>query len=188
MIRDHAMGLVAQQAVSNDGTDADQSVLAIHTVLRELRKARDRLRSRPQGIRWLSPGRGLCHGVGRCRRSMKPSPHPAHAMTQNRRALAEVACVALDTDTTSWYSMRHRLVDRSAVCGRLDGWELTMFPRCIDPERPKPRCSPGARHHRSRGPGSTHDRACPPTVSRVLGTPDTLLLANSARFDLSGDR
>jgi hypothetical protein len=47
-----------------------------------------------------------------------------------------------------------------------------------------PRCSPGARHHRSRGPGSTHYRACPITVSRVLGIPDMILLADNARFDL----
>jgi hypothetical protein len=76
--------------------------------------------------------------VGRCRRVMRPSPHPADAVTQNRRALADVACVVLDTDTTSWYSLRQRLVDRGAVCVRLDGRELTTFPRCIDPERPKP--------------------------------------------------
>jgi len=38
MIRDQAMGLAAQQAVSDDGPDADQSYPAIHTVLRELRK------------------------------------------------------------------------------------------------------------------------------------------------------
>jgi hypothetical protein len=38
MIRDQATGLAAQQAVSDDGPDADQSDSAIHTVLRELRK------------------------------------------------------------------------------------------------------------------------------------------------------
>ena len=38
MIRDQAMGLAAQQAVSDDGPDADRSYPAIHTVLRELRK------------------------------------------------------------------------------------------------------------------------------------------------------
>jgi len=64
MIRNHAMGLAAQQAVSNDGTDADQNYPAIHTVLRELRKAGYRSRARPQGIRWPSPGRSLCHGSG----------------------------------------------------------------------------------------------------------------------------
>jgi hypothetical protein len=64
MIRNHAMGLAAQQAVSNDGTDADQSDPAIHTVLRELRKAGYRARARPQGILWPSPGRGLGRGSG----------------------------------------------------------------------------------------------------------------------------
>jgi hypothetical protein len=39
MISDQAVGLAAQQAVSDDGPDADQSYPAIHTVLRELRKA-----------------------------------------------------------------------------------------------------------------------------------------------------
>jgi hypothetical protein len=64
MIGNHAIGLAAQHAVSNDGTDADQSDPAIHTVLHELRKAGYRSRSRPQGIRWPSPGRGLCYGSG----------------------------------------------------------------------------------------------------------------------------
>ena len=38
MIRDTAMGLAAQQAVSDDGTDADRNYPAIQTILRELRK------------------------------------------------------------------------------------------------------------------------------------------------------
>jgi hypothetical protein len=38
MIRDHATGLAAQEAVSDHGPDADRSYPAIHTVLRELRK------------------------------------------------------------------------------------------------------------------------------------------------------
>jgi hypothetical protein len=126
--------------------------------------------------------------VGRCGRSMRPSPHSADAVTQNRRALADAASVVLDTDTTSWYSMRHRLVDIDAVCCRVDGQELTTFQRCIDPERPKPPDVHQGTASRLLGPGSTHARACPPTVQRVLVTPDTLLLANTARFDLRGDR
>jgi hypothetical protein len=39
VIRDQATGLAAQQAVSDDGHNADQSYPAIHTVLRELQKA-----------------------------------------------------------------------------------------------------------------------------------------------------
>jgi hypothetical protein len=39
MIGDQAVGLAAQQAVSDDGPDADRSYPAIHTVLCELRKA-----------------------------------------------------------------------------------------------------------------------------------------------------
>jgi hypothetical protein len=76
--------------------------------------------------------------VRRCRRSMQPSPHPADAMTPNRRALAEVACVALDTDPTSRYASKYRLIDRGAVCCRVDGRELSTFQRCIDPKWPKP--------------------------------------------------
>jgi len=38
-IGDHAVGLAAQQAVSDDGPDADRSYPAVHTGLRELRKA-----------------------------------------------------------------------------------------------------------------------------------------------------
>jgi hypothetical protein len=38
MIRDAAMGLAAQQAVSDYGADADRDYPAIHTVLRELHK------------------------------------------------------------------------------------------------------------------------------------------------------
>jgi len=39
MIQDEAMGLAAQQAVSEYGADADRSNPAIHTVLRELHQA-----------------------------------------------------------------------------------------------------------------------------------------------------
>jgi len=38
MIQDEAVGLAAQQAVSEYGTDADRRNPAIHTVLRELRQ------------------------------------------------------------------------------------------------------------------------------------------------------
>jgi hypothetical protein len=38
MIPDQAMGLAAQEAVSEDGTDADRGYPAIHLVLRELRQ------------------------------------------------------------------------------------------------------------------------------------------------------
>jgi hypothetical protein len=38
LIRDEAMGLAAQQAVSDYGADADLHNPAIHTVLRELRQ------------------------------------------------------------------------------------------------------------------------------------------------------
>jgi hypothetical protein len=38
MIGEQATGLAAQQAVSDDGPEADQSYPSIHTVLRELRK------------------------------------------------------------------------------------------------------------------------------------------------------
>jgi hypothetical protein len=38
MIQDEALGLAAQEAVSEYGTDADQGNPAIHIVLRELRQ------------------------------------------------------------------------------------------------------------------------------------------------------
>jgi DNA polymerase III epsilon subunit-like protein len=113
-------------------------------------------------------------------------PHPADAVTQNRRALADAACVVLDTDTTSWYSMRHRLVDIDAVCCRVDGQELTTFQRCIDLERPKP---PDV--HQVHGITDRVVQGQPP-IEHVLpqfleswALPDILLLANNARFDLS---
>jgi hypothetical protein len=39
MIRDEALGLAAQHAVSDYGTDADRANPSIQTVLRELREA-----------------------------------------------------------------------------------------------------------------------------------------------------
>jgi hypothetical protein len=39
MIRDEALGLAAQQAVSDYGADADRANPTIQTVLRELREA-----------------------------------------------------------------------------------------------------------------------------------------------------
>jgi hypothetical protein len=39
MIRDEAMGLAAQEAVSEYGADADRGNPAVQTVLRELRQA-----------------------------------------------------------------------------------------------------------------------------------------------------
>src|SRR5882724_2594749 len=62
------------------------------------------------------------------------------------------------------------------------------LPRSQDasiPKGPSVRCATGSRHHRSRGPGSTHDRICPLTVSPDLGIPDTMLLADNARFHLT---
>ena len=138
MIGDHAARLAAQQAVSNHGTDADQSYSALHTVLCELRKAGVSLTLNATRHPVSEPRARPVARLGRYRRSVPPSPHPADAVTQNRRAFADIACVALDTDTTSWYSMRHRLVERGAVCCLLDSQEFTTFPRCIDPERPKP--------------------------------------------------
>jgi hypothetical protein len=38
MIQDEAMGLAAQQAVSEYGADADRTDPTIHTILRELRQ------------------------------------------------------------------------------------------------------------------------------------------------------
>jgi hypothetical protein len=38
MIQDEAVGLAAQQAVSEYGADADRTNPAIHTILRELRQ------------------------------------------------------------------------------------------------------------------------------------------------------
>jgi hypothetical protein len=59
-------------------------------------------------------------------------------MPHGRRALVFVAFVALDTDTTSRYSIEHRLVERGAVCRRLDGRELRTFQTLINPEVPIP--------------------------------------------------
>ena len=76
--------------------------------------------------------------VGQCRRSMKPSPTLQMPCSRAVGLLVHIASVALDTDRTSWYSMGHRLIDRGTVCCRLDGRELTIFQRCVDPELPKP--------------------------------------------------
>ena len=190
MIGDHATGLAAQQAVSDTAPTPIGAILPstpfcancgrrgiVTLTLKATRHPVAEPRARPVSR------------VGRCRRSMQPSPHPADAMTQNRRALADIACVALDTDTTSRYSSKHRLVERGAVCfrTRMAGSSLPSK-RFINPERPIPQMFNRFTASPIAGPGSTHDRACPPTVHRVLGTPNTMLLANNARFDLSGDR
>jgi DNA polymerase III alpha subunit (gram-positive type) len=93
--------------------------------------------------------------------------------------------VALDTDTTSRYSIEQQLLEVGAVCFHLDGRELTTFPRCIDPGVPKP---PDV--HQVHG---ITDRVVQgqPTIAHVLppfieflGVRDTILLAHNASFDL----
>src|SRR2546430_6934419 len=91
-------------------------------------------------------------------------------MQQGRLALVPIAFVVRDTDTTSRYASKYRLVDRGAIYCRLDRRERTTFQRCIDPELPKPRCSTGARHYRTHGQGQPTIEAILPWFIDCLGT------------------
>jgi DNA polymerase-3 subunit epsilon len=106
-------------------------------------------------------------------------------MTQNRRVLADIASVALDTDPTSRYSIGHRLVDRGAVRCRLDGRELATFQTLINPQvliPPDVQQVHGITNRLVQGQPTIEHVL--PLFIEFLGESDTILLAHNAPFDL----
>jgi DNA polymerase-3 subunit epsilon len=106
-------------------------------------------------------------------------------MYHTQPRLTDITFLAFDTETTGLYPIMHRLVEIGAVRFRLDGRELATFQQLIDPQIPIPRDVQqvhGIANAMVRGQ---------PTVEQVmphfiefLGTPDTILLAHNAHFDL----
>ena len=106
-------------------------------------------------------------------------------MDTSDRPLAEVDFVAFDLETTGLDAIACRIVEFGAVRFRLDGTELGRFEQLVDPECPIP---PEAM--RIHGITEATVRGAP-TVAEVLprfveflGSPDTILLAHNATFDL----
>jgi DNA polymerase III epsilon subunit family exonuclease len=99
--------------------------------------------------------------------------------------LTDITFVALDTETTGLQPIVHRLVEIGAVRFRLDGWELATFQQLIDPEIPIPpnvQQVHGITDAMVRG-HLTIGHVLPRFIE-FLGTPDTILLAHNAPFDL----
>jgi DNA polymerase III subunit epsilon len=104
-------------------------------------------------------------------------------LTQTR--LTDITFVALDTETTGIFPIMHRLVEIGAVRFRSDGRELATFQQLIDPQIPIPpevQRVHGITDEMVRGkPAIEHVL---PQFIGFLGTPDTILLAHNAPFDL----
>jgi DNA polymerase III subunit epsilon len=106
-------------------------------------------------------------------------------MLEDTRRLDEVIFVAFDTETTGLVAIAGKLVEVGAVRFRADGQELETFVQLIDPQDPMPL-------EAQRVHGITDAMVCgQPTVEHVLpsfldflGSPDTILLAHNARFDI----
>ncbi len=106
-------------------------------------------------------------------------------METSEHPLAEVQFVAFDLETTGLSAIACRVGEFGAVRFRLDGTELGRFEELVDPECPIP---PEAM--RIHGITDAMVRGAP-TVAEVLprfveflGSPDTILLAHNAPFDL----
>jgi DNA polymerase III epsilon subunit family exonuclease len=106
-------------------------------------------------------------------------------MYHDQPRLTDITVVAFDTETTGLFPIMHRLVEIGAVLFRLDGRELATFLQLIDPHIPIPRdgqqvhCITDAMVH---GQPSIEDVL--PQFIEFLGTPNTILLAHNALFDL----
>jgi DNA polymerase III subunit epsilon len=100
--------------------------------------------------------------------------------------LTDITFVAFDTETTGLFPIMHRLVEIGAIRFRLDGGELATFQQLIDPHIPIPRDVQqvhGITDRMVRGQ-PTIEHVLPQFIE-FLGTPDTILLAHNAPFDLS---
>jgi len=101
------------------------------------------------------------------------------------RDLSEVTFIPFDTETTGLVPIAGRLVELGAVCFHLHGHVSATFEQLIDPEEPIP--DDARRIH-----GITDAMVCGcPTIAYVLpqfvtlmGSPDRILVAHNARFDL----
>jgi DNA polymerase III subunit epsilon len=106
-------------------------------------------------------------------------------MTQDHPPLTDVTFVAFDTETTGLFPIMHRLVEVGAVRFRLDGQELATFQTLVDPQMPIPE---DVQHvHRITDAMVRGQRSIEhvlPGFIEFLGTPDTILLAHNAPFDL----
>jgi hypothetical protein len=90
-------------------------------------------------------------------------------MDTSDRPLEEVEFVAFDLETTGLYAVACRIVEFGAVRFRLNGTELGRFEQLVDPECPIP-------------PQAMRIHGI--TDAMFLGSPDTILLAHNATFDL----
>jgi DNA polymerase III epsilon subunit family exonuclease len=106
-------------------------------------------------------------------------------MNDTPPCLTDLTFLAFDTETTGLHPIMHRLVEVGAIRFRLDGREVATFQQLIDPHIPIPpdvQQVHGITDHMVRGQPSI-DHVLPPFIE-FLGTPDTILLAHNAPFDL----
>jgi DNA polymerase III subunit epsilon len=99
--------------------------------------------------------------------------------------LTDITFLAFDTETTGLFPIIHRLVEVGAVRFRLDGGELATFQTLIDPQIPIPKDVQrvhGITDAMVQGQPRIEDVL--PQFIEFLGTPDTILLAHNALFDL----
>ena len=106
-------------------------------------------------------------------------------MLSHDRPLSDVEFVAFDLETTGLFPVVNRIVEFGAVRFRLDGRELGTWEQLVDPECLIP---PGVTE--IHGITDAMVRGQPmlaqvlPGFLDFLGTPDTILLAHNATFDL----
>lgn len=101
------------------------------------------------------------------------------------RDLSELTFIAFDTETTGLVPITGRLVELAAVCFQLHGQVSATFEQLIDPEEPIP---DDARHIHGitdamvRGYPRINDVL--PRFVALMGSPDRILVAHNARFDV----
>jgi len=106
-------------------------------------------------------------------------------MNDDCRPLSEVEFVAIDLETTGLSPVACQIVEVGAIRFRLDGQELGCVDQLVDPRCPIP-----AAVTRIHGITDAMVRGKPtldgllPEFQRILGGPETILLAHNARFDL----
>jgi DNA polymerase III subunit epsilon len=106
-------------------------------------------------------------------------------MLPQDRPLSEVEFVAFDLETTGLFPVVNRIVEFGAVRFRLDGSEVGTWEQLVDPECLIP---PGVTDIHGITDAMVRGQ---PTLAQALpgfldflGTPDTILLAHNATFDL----
>jgi len=99
--------------------------------------------------------------------------------------LAELTFIALDSETAGLSPLGSRLIELGAVRFRVDGSDITTFSQLIDPGEPIPPDAQrvhGITDMMVRGQCSLAEVL--PRFLEFLGSPQTILLAHDARFDL----